>query len=291
MRTRVVSSFGVVAVGLVPAILGGPVFAAMMVLLGVVGYREFGELIRHLPGFPAVLSTGYVAIAALAVTALMGWPVPVVVGICMLIVMAPLVVVFGRAGQAGVAEGWAMTASGSFYLGLPIFAAIALRGETGDVDDTWLAQVAEVSAVAWPASPRGLAWLLVAIVVTWISDSAAYLVGRSFGRTRLAPTISPNKTVEGALGGLVGGIVTSVVLDVLFGLGLGSILAALVGVLLAVVGQAGDLGESLLKRQAAVKDSGGLIPGHGGILDRIDSLLLVLPLTWFLAWLIDGAAV
>jgi len=288
MRTRVVSSVGVVAVGLLPALAGGPIFAALMVALGLAGYREFAEFARHLPNSPTTPASGYAAVAALGVGSLVGWPMPIVIVLCVAIVMVPLVLVFGHAGRAGAAEGWALAAAGSFYLGLPVFAAIGLRAHPGAVDAAWLANVAERLAFAWPPSPRGLAWVLVAIVVTWIADSNAYLAGRSLGRTRLAPSISPNKTVEGALGGLGGGIVAAVLLDALFGLGLGLARSAVVGAVLAMVGQVGDLAESLLKRQSGVKDSGSLIPGHGGILDRIDALLVILPCAWFLAWVIDG---
>jgi len=113
--------------------------------------------------------------------------------------------------------------------------------------------------------------------VVWISDTAQYYVGSTFGRRRLAPTISPKKSVEGAVGGFVAGVAAMV--------GIGRVWLPLVslpvlaaaGAALVALGIAGDLFESLLKRSANVKDSSALIPGHGGVLDRIDALLFVIP--------------
>jgi phosphatidate cytidylyltransferase len=121
--------------------------------------------------------------------------------------------------------------------------------------------------------------MLLAIVM--LSDTFAFFVGHAIGRHRLAPTISPGKTVEGALGGLAGGIFGALGARE-FGLPhvpLGH--AILLGVLVAALGIAGDLFESLLKRWAGVKDSGGLFPGHGGMLDRMDSLLFAAPVLYY----------
>ena len=112
------------------------------------------------------------------------------------------------------------------------------------------------------------------ILATWLGDTGAYLVGRSFGRTPLLPAVSPKKTVEGLVGGLVGSMLAGGIGAVLFGLDVPWHLGVVLGLALGVIGQLGDLCESLLKRQAGVKDSGTLIPGHGGMLDRIDALSL-----------------
>lgn len=118
------------------------------------------------------------------------------------------------------------------------------------------------------------------IVLTWLVDTGAYAIGRLFGKRPLAPAISPNKTWEGAIGGFVvgviGGIGTSVIGFVPTAPGIA------IGILVGSFGQVGDLGESLLKREAGVKDSSSLIPGHGGVLDRFDSLLLNVPGTYYL---------
>jgi phosphatidate cytidylyltransferase len=136
-----------------------------------------------------------------------------------------------------------------------------------------------ISAVA--LRQAGIAFLVAVVVITIVADVAAYFVGRRFGRVKLAPSISPGKTREGALGGIVAaGIWTAIAcnyLDVTSGT-LQGFLAALIGALLGAFAVMGDLWESQLKRQAGVKDSSNLLPGHGGVLDRIDAQLVVLPL-------------
>jgi len=123
----------------------------------------------------------------------------------------------------------------------------------------------------------GLSWVLVLLAVIWAGDIAALLTGRSWGRTPLAPSISPRKTWEGALGGLLAGILAAWAIQQFF---LGELPLAhvlVLAVVLGIMGQLGDLAESLIKRAAGAKDSSGLIPGHGGVLDRIDSLLFAFP--------------
>jgi phosphatidate cytidylyltransferase len=123
----------------------------------------------------------------------------------------------------------------------------------------------------------GLAWSLLAVLVTFASDTGAYFVGKKMGTRKLWPSISPNKTVEGSLGGVVAALLVSAVVALLFPrLGTAAFVMA-VGLLISVAGQFGDLIESAIKRTAGVKDSGALLPGHGGVLDRFDSLLLVFP--------------
>ena len=136
-------------------------------------------------------------------------------------------------------------------------------------------------ALAWihASTPNGHHWLLVALVIVWAADTGAYFVGRKLGRHKLAPRISPNKTIEGLAGGVIAGVVAGVGIAFLVAgahpAQLPAVaLVALAAVLFSVVG---DLFESLLKRHVGVKDSGHLIPGHGGILDRIDGVLAALP--------------
>ena len=126
-------------------------------------------------------------------------------------------------------------------------------------------------------SSGGFELTLLMFVAIWLTDTGAYLVGRSLGKRKLAPTISPNKSVEGAVGGLLFAVVASLLLGdlILPSLDLLDLLA--IGLIAGVVGQLGDLAESHLKRASGVKDSSAIIPGHGGILDRFDSLLLVAP--------------
>jgi phosphatidate cytidylyltransferase len=142
----------------------------------------------------------------------------------------------------------------SLYLGLPLGAMVAIRAARG---------------------PGALFLLMVAVMV---SDTAQYYTGRAWGRRRLAPAISPGKTVEGALGGLVCGAAAMVVGGAWWLPGLPPALTAGLGAAVAALGILGDLFESMLKRSAGVKDSSSLIPGHGGVLDRIDALLFAAPL-------------
>jgi phosphatidate cytidylyltransferase len=190
---------------------------------------------------------------------------------------------------AGAFVGWALTSSGALYLGLPVFSAVALRAIPGHIEAPWLSHLATRFAFGWESAPRGLAWVLAVVLATWVGDSSAYLAGRLLGRHKLAPSISPNKTVEGALAGLLGATVTSALWFAVSGLGPLWIGAA-VGVVAGLSGQLGDLAESMLKRQAGVKDSGSVIPGHGGILDRIDALLFAFPTVYLTAMLVERVA-
>ena len=126
--------------------------------------------------------------------------------------------------------------------------------------------------------PIGHRWLFVALMIVWAADSAAYFAGRHFGKHKLSPRISPNKTVEGMVGGIVAGVAVAIAFAPLADAPLSALpavaLAAFFAVLASVIG---DLFESLLKRHVGAKDSGDLIPGHGGILDRIDGVIAALP--------------
>jgi len=123
----------------------------------------------------------------------------------------------------------------------------------------------------------GLEWTLLVLAVTWAGDTAAFLGGKRFGRTKFAPKLSPNKTNEGAIAGLLAGMLVAVLLHyvVFVDLPLKHMIPA--ALLIGLFGQLGDLAESMLKRAAEVKESGHLIPGHGGVLDRVDSLLFAFP--------------
>ena len=172
-----------------------------------------------------------------------------------------------------------------------LLAALWLRAYDFGSDHDNSARVAKLAAgtfaivPAWCAlvlihaqRPNGHVWLLTALAIVWAADSGAYFAGRKFGRRKLSPRISPNKTVEGLLGGALAGVLVGVAGAAIAGTAPSKLaavaVAALVVVLFSVVG---DLFESLLKRHAGVKDSGNVIPGHGGLLDRMDSVLAALP--------------
>jgi phosphatidate cytidylyltransferase len=178
---------------------------------------------------------------------------------------------------------WTTTTASSLYLGLPAFAAIRLRNTESFSAHDWVGDLAGIMPDVSSRSGGGLAWFLLALLVTWLSDTCAYLVGKTWGHHKLIPRVSPNKTIEGAAGGLAAAIIVAVVCDWAFGMDIGPIWAGAIGLVLGAIGMMGDLSESMLKRQRGVKDSGDLIPGHGGMLDRIDALIFVLVATWLIA--------
>ena len=134
----------------------------------------------------------------------------------------------------------------------------------------------------------GRNWLLFALAGTSASDTGSYAVGRLIGRRPMTPTLSPNKTWEGAGGGLVASVAAMMAVGALLELGVEPWEYSMVAVAVAVLAQAGDLFESFLKRQAEVKDSGSILPGHGGLLDRIDSILFALPAVYYLPTVVFG---
>jgi phosphatidate cytidylyltransferase len=137
--------------------------------------------------------------------------------------------------------------------------------------------------------PRsGRVWVLFLLLLTWAGDTAALLVGKAIGRLRFAPRISPKKTWEGAAANLLAAMLVGLLFARFSGESLGASAFEMVSIAAAanIAGQAGDLFESAFKRGAGVKDSGSLLPGHGGMLDRIDSLILAAPVLWcYLAWM------
>jgi phosphatidate cytidylyltransferase len=159
-----------------------------------------------------------------------------------------------RRQKEGAFAGWAWTMAGVLYIGWLLSYLVSLRG----LED-------------------GRNWIFLALFTTFASDTAAFFTGRALGRRPLAPGISPGKTWEGAIGGVLGAILVSLFFILPTPLSLSLYLnwwqAILLGLLVSVFGQIGDLTESLLKRNVGVKDSGTLIPGHGGVLDRVDSIV------------------
>ena len=154
--------------------------------------------------------------------------------------------------------GWGVTATAALYTGGLLFHAPLLRG-----------------------LEQGREWVLLLLVVTFATDTSALFVGRAVGRRLLAPSISPSKTWEGALGGVVGALGAAVAAFYVLDIDAGISEALALGALIGVIGQAGDLVESRLKRLAGVDNSGWLLPGHGGVLDRLDSIVLNLVVVYY----------
>lgn len=136
--------------------------------------------------------------------------------------------------------------------------------------------------------PQGVGWIMVLLLIVMSGDSAAYFIGCSFGRHKLYPSVSPNKSIEGALAGLGGSVVGALLGNYLFLQGVSAFAVIIAALLVGTLGQVGDLFESLLKRSFGVKDSGTIIPGHGGILDRLDSILYAAPAAYYYVLYVAG---
>jgi phosphatidate cytidylyltransferase len=284
VKARVAGSAIVVALGLLPTILGGPIFAILLIALGIGGYHEFLALTSRFGATIAFRANvvGYVTIVGFAILGLVSSAAPASLVLSVFAVLVPMAIFAANVDAPQALTGWSLSTAGSLYLGFPIFAGVALRSLPGPAEHAWALQAFSELALPWDLTPRGMGWALTAVLATWIGDTAAYLAGKSVGERKLAPRISPGKTVEGAAGGLAGSTLIGAVSFAAFGIGPWW-LGLLVGAVIGLAGQVGDLCESFLKRQAGVKDSGGLIPGHGGILDRIDALLFAFPTSFALA--------
>ena len=183
-------------------------------------------------------------------------------------VILPLIWLLLRPQKEGAFISWAWTIAGILYVGWLLSYLVALRG----VDD-------------------GRNWVFLALFVTFASDTAAFFVGRAVGKHHLAPSISPGKTWEGAIAGVFGAIIVSLLFTLPHPLYLQHFnywQAILLGLLVSIFGQLGDLVESLFKRNMGVKESGKLIPGHGGFLDRMDSVVFAgIVVYYYVIWVIQ----
>jgi phosphatidate cytidylyltransferase len=295
LRTRLISAAVLAPLVLVVIFIGEPwislllglvVFLATVELIGLLDAAGFQppQVLMLIGGF-GVGVAGLIATNSASVGGLLSdllretQPLGFVAATFIAAILLLAVAGFGRADPRAGFVTWAMTSFGVAYVGLlaPTIALVAHLAPAGG----------SAATLVGPLSLRsGTAWALMLILVVWGYDTGAYVTGRWLGRRRLIDHISPAKTVEGLLGGLLTATIAA---------GIGAWLLSLppwhplvIGPVVGLAAQAGDLAESMLKRAADRKDSGVLIPGHGGILDRIDSFLFAAPVLAGYALLVAG---
>ena len=267
LRLRFLSAFVGVPVLLLLAVVGGGWYVAAVVGGAIVAALEMFSMLSG-AGFRPMTPLGVGLAVAIVLDALTP-DVRVMPAVMVVAMLVGLLQMMARSEPTGALVDWALTLAPAIYVGSTMHYLIPLR-----------------------ALPDGLFWILTVLICTWVCDIAAFFVGRRWGNLRLAPRISPGKSVEGALGGLAGAVLAAIGLGPLLtwllsmtGLGdvgaIGVIRLAGLGLVIGVCAIAGDLVESFIKRQCGAKDSSALIPGHGGVLDRIDSVLLAVVGAYF----------
>jgi phosphatidate cytidylyltransferase len=236
-------------------------FASVVMLFSVLGLAEFYRMAlpeKKLEGMAASLAGSLLTLVFLC-----NDPLRILFGVTVLVILSCLLFLFRVKDIRQSAGEIALLLMGIFYVPFLLGHLVLLRG-----------------------APHGIQWVFLLLVIVMAGDSAAYYVGSSIGRNKLYPIVSPNKSIEGALGGVAGSIVGALIAKFTFFPELDLLDAVVAALLFGVLGQLGDLFESLLKRSFGVKDSGALIPGHGGVLDRLDSILFAAPAAFYYAYFI-----
>ncbi len=240
--------------------VGGPAFGLLTAALALAGQHELYRMARA-SGVKPLVGPGLALGLLLAVAPLAPAALPVLGAGLALLTLAPLGMPDGAERPL---ERLAVTVFGLAYpvLGFAALGALRLPGAAG------------------PTDGQAFGLTLAVFLLIWATDTAAYVVGRAIGRRPLAPTVSPKKTVEGAVGGVLGAALTAAALHLAAPSLLPPVHLAALALICGVVSQLGDLAESRLKRAAGIKDSGALLPGHGGVLDRFDALIVAAPLVY-----------
>ncbi|OMF36774.1 phosphatidate cytidylyltransferase [Paenibacillus sp. FSL H8-0548] len=255
MRQRIITGViaGALFIGL--TIVGGWLFTTLLVLLALIGFTEYARMNNVAWSHPSSL-LGYVGVL-LFVLPWSEWGIAIPSALTILWMLAFLLLALTVITKNRTTiDGAALMLLGALYVGY----GFAAMGEVRQIEQ------------------HGLFWTSLAFGCIWASDIGAYFMGRAFGKTKLWPSISPNKTIEGALGGVLFSLIVAVVFALIVPENIELSKALLVGLIAAVAGQFGDLIQSAYKRVRNIKDTGTLLPGHGGVLDRCDSWLIVFPL-------------
>jgi phosphatidate cytidylyltransferase len=254
-KLRTISTLIAIPIVAVLVWLGDPWITILAVIWGLGGILEFYRIVKNAKGVAPLNYIGcfliFLFIIRPGVSKYINFDHSEILALLLTAsVILPLIVLLFRKGKENAFANWAWTVAGVLYIGWLLSYNVELRN----------------------ISDFGMGWVFLALLGTFASDISAYLVGRNFGRHKMAPYISPNKTWEGAVGGLAGSIIICTAVAFLFKLPLSYLEAILLGILVSVLGQFGDLVKSLFKRNMIVKDSGNVLPGHGGFLDRMDSV-------------------
>jgi len=261
LKQRVLSAIVLIPLVALVAWLGGWVFALFMAFYAGVTAWELLHMVGKLDFAQPIIWFGAPAAGLLVLEGALEPNQLLLQGLLAGIILLGLTIIIFRS-PAITATDLLLTLGSAFYLGLTLRFLVLLRN-----------------------GENGLMWLVVTALTVWIVDTAAYAVGLTIGKHRLAPRISPKKSWEGFLGGLAGGAMGAALLAAYLLPDVGWQKGLVLGLIIGLVGPLGDLSESLFKRQTGVKDSSHLIPGHGGLFDRIDSFIFVAPVVYFLAQL------
>jgi phosphatidate cytidylyltransferase len=293
LAQRILVAVVAAPVGLWIVLAGGAPLAALLAVVSALGAWEFYRIARGAGSRPmADAGIALAGLVPLAIHARYLGVFTVPPALAALVVLALLASTIWLRGVDGhPLNAAAVTILGVLYTGGMLGFGYAIRYHDTVIGyDLVGASQLVLGGLAARVPPGGVL-LILPLVVTWASDIGAYFVGRAIGRRKLIPSVSPGKTVAGAVGGLVAGMLVAYlyvrgVLVPVAHLGFTPWGALLFGAIISVAAQVGDLFESLIKREGGVKDSSHLIPGHGGVLDRFDSLIFVLPVAYvLLGWL------